>query len=608
MFSPSTVHVLPFDPHHGCDSARQYAGKYASKPEKWYYLETERDGVKDFLKCRTVGLCMAHNRLLNFHVVRSTKPVLFTPTSFVPEKDSKTEREPLHMKNYPDYPDPQYYLTLTPKYFFRHESLRHLRIEQFNRYFALVGEGDAVKVGATVEDTNENEEEDEVAPETHHRHFDERTEALRPGTHLPASVKHVEGARRRQQARLAVSRVPFIEPLGMKREAFYEQRLLLSLPWYCPEKPAVVHDDAGQQDVEWCFAWTPPSPEELGGAVLCHQELRISTGRPISFEQLCADTEKELCRAQHDLVCACCAGDLASICKACLHAVGFHRCEKTRDASHLRWRKGTLHNGEMDIERVIYNLHRKGLPLHTLREKADAFVDASNLSREKADSIIQIIEQERGTVRVANDIAAGEVGADERARLSSRLTPAELQAELDKREAFLREGAEEGGVTDQWRVYSEIVKKIQAGEWLRMMVQASAGTGKSFLLTTVYLWCLVHGHQVKAAAPTGIAAANIEIEGTDVTAQTVHSMFDLDTAYQSKLDFAKLTHAKVAALMALKVLLLDEVSMMDTDCFTTIAALCSNLDHSRHPNAHGADSFGKMHVILFGDFKYLGAT
>ena len=54
MFSPATVHVLPFDPSHGADQARQYAGKYASKPEKWYYLETERGGVKDFLKCRTI--------------------------------------------------------------------------------------------------------------------------------------------------------------------------------------------------------------------------------------------------------------------------------------------------------------------------------------------------------------------------------------------------------------------------------------------------------------------------------------------------------------------------------------------------------------------------
>ena len=34
MFSPSTIHVLPFDPQHGSDNARVYAGKYASKPEK----------------------------------------------------------------------------------------------------------------------------------------------------------------------------------------------------------------------------------------------------------------------------------------------------------------------------------------------------------------------------------------------------------------------------------------------------------------------------------------------------------------------------------------------------------------------------------------------
>ena len=33
--------------------------------------------------------------------------------------------------------------------------------------------------------------------------------------------------------------------------------------------------------------------------------------------------------------------------------------------------------------------------------------------------------------------------------------------------------------------------------------QASAGTGKSFLLNTVYLYCLVHNRRCKAAAPTG---------------------------------------------------------------------------------------------------------
>ena len=41
--------------------------------------------------------------------------------------------------------------------------------------------------------------------------------------------------------------------------------------------------------------------------------------------------------------------------------------------------------------------------------------------------------------------------------------------------------------------------------------QASAGTGKSYLLSTIYLWCIVNGLNCKAAAPTGIAAANVEV-------------------------------------------------------------------------------------------------
>ena len=85
--------------------------------------------------------------------------------------------------------------------------------------------------------------------------------------------------------------------------------------------------------------------------------------------------------------------------------------------------------------------------------------------------------------------------------------------------------------------------------------------GKSFLLTTVYLYCLVHKIKVKAACPTGIAAANIEIEKTAVTATTIHNMFEFDGEYKSRLDFAKLTNAKVADLMTMEVLLLDEAPL-----------------------------------------------
>ena len=158
------------------------------------------------------------------------------------------------------------------------------------------------------------------------------------------------------------------------------------------------------------------------------------------------------------------------------------------------------------------------------------------------------------------------------------------------------------------RVYQYIIDCIQRGKYLRLMVQASAGTGKSFLLTTVFLWCIVNGKKAKAAAPTGIAAANVEIEGTDVCANTIHTMFDLDTEYKTKLDLAHMNNIKVLALMEMEVLLLDEVSMIDVDCWSTIVDLLSIIDHNRRPNADARvedDPFGCMHFVLFGDFKQL---
>ena len=59
MMSPSSINVLPFDTENGADSCRSYAAKYAAKAEAWFHMETVKDGIKDWLKCRCVGLCMA---------------------------------------------------------------------------------------------------------------------------------------------------------------------------------------------------------------------------------------------------------------------------------------------------------------------------------------------------------------------------------------------------------------------------------------------------------------------------------------------------------------------------------------------------------------------
>ena len=140
-FSPGTINVMPFDPEFGAEQSRLYACKYCGKPEPWYYTETRTPGeaanpVKTFLQSRNVGLCMCHNRLMGFRVVRSTRPTQYMYPKFaVPARD----RMPLPESYQSDsYPDPEFYLNNMQKYFFRPEELRDLRPGQFVRYFTSV--------------------------------------------------------------------------------------------------------------------------------------------------------------------------------------------------------------------------------------------------------------------------------------------------------------------------------------------------------------------------------------------------------------------------------------------------------------------------------------
>jgi len=448
VFSPSSVNCMPFDPQRGADHARSYATKYASKPEKWYVMETTKNDLKDWLKCRTVGLCMVFNRLLNFHVVRSTRPCQFTPACFIGKKEYRNLRDPGHVAKVPDYPDPKYYLTYTQKYFFRHASLRHLRVEQFTRYLAMAGEQDAGG-STTAEDTVED---DEAAPiDTAHRNYDEQMEATPQGAHFLANVKHVPGCRRRVQTRLGCSRVPFIEPIGASREDFYESKLVFGLPWYCPELPQVVVDEQGQQCTEYTFQWDPPC-DEIGGRRIDSEVLKLGRTH-VSFEVLCNRLETTFCDAELGVVCRCCNEEMeGSPCPSCRYATGFHIClNEHNNCGHHLWRKGSLHAGVLDVQRVLFNLHRKLLPLDALKSKAQGYVDANLITSELAERCIRVIESERGDEMYVNDLQGEAPAESTTTGLSTKLSPEQLDTLLTKREAMMRDGAVEGGVTDQWK-------------------------------------------------------------------------------------------------------------------------------------------------------------
>ena len=156
-------------------------------------------------------------------------------------------------------------------------------------------------------------------------------------------------------------------------------------------------------------------------------------------------------------------------------------------------------------------------------------MDASLCDHRAAQVMVKTIEGERGGEHIFNErhgVTEGEGGAagvgDDRP-IATKLNARQLAELLQQRELQMRQGSPDGQPTDQWRVYSEIIQDLASTERrLRMMVQASAGTGKSFLLTTIFLWCVVHGVACKAAAPTGIAGVLVGSARYLVVLQGVH--------------------------------------------------------------------------------------
>ena len=158
--------------------------------------------------------------------------------------------------------------------------------------------------------------------------------------------------------------------------------------------------------------------------------------------------------------------------------------------------------------------------------------------------------------------------------------------------------------TDQWLVYQEITQKMRENSKpLRIFLQASAGTGKSFLLETVYIWSFLKGHAVEACAPTGIAAARLRIPRTPVKAVTLHYLFGLNIKLESSIDLSKPEEQSTKRLRRMSLLIVDEVSMIDDDArgamkdqLTTVASFPTEPEHAgKRPQA---DDFGAAHIIF----------
>ena len=117
----------------------------------------------------------------------------------------------------------------------------HLKAAQFFRYFVHQKDSQKKELAMrTDEDTLVEADEGTILDDMCHRNFDLQCSRVGVGAVLKCAAElraKTASAKRRHNRDFCVARSAFLEPCGKDRDAFYEQRLLLGLPWHCYQKP-----------------------------------------------------------------------------------------------------------------------------------------------------------------------------------------------------------------------------------------------------------------------------------------------------------------------------------------------------------------------------------
>lgn len=120
------------------------------------------------------------------------------------------------------------------------------------------------------------------------------------------------------------------------------------------------------------------------------------------------------------------------------------------------------------------------------------------------------------------------------------------------------------------------------------------GAGKTYVLNQYVDWLLASDISVAITASTGIAA-------THIGGITIHSWSGIgarDTLTQYDLDSIMTSEKTVRRVKKARVLVIDEISMLDGRVLDMVESVCRGIKQS-------ADPFGGMQVILVGDFFQL---
>jgi hypothetical protein len=153
--------------------------------------------------------------------------------------------------------------------------------------------------------------------------------------------------------------------------------------------------------------------------------------------------------------------------------------------------------------------------------------------------------------------------------------------------------------THQRTIYDTITNDIDISRGY--IISGKAGTGKSFLLRCLMAFLIAHNIPYVVTASTGIAA-------TLIGGRTVHSCFRIFSNENTHVSNLSISDRQGAALSHIRVLFIDEITMLSSSIFDILNRKLRMLRGARlHSNLEDKP-FGGVIVILTGDLAQVPAV
>ena len=136
------------------------------------------------------------------------------------------------------------------------------------------------------------------------------------------------------------------------------------------------------------------------------------------------------------------------------------------------------------------------------------------------------------------------------------------------------------------------------GDTNNIFITGAAGCGKSFVLNEIIKWLLNtytndNDCEIGVTASTGAAAVLLD------NGRTLHSYLSIGTGIKSASElYSSMSKYVKEKLIKLKILIIDEISMINDILFTKISDYLSLIKNNDMP-------FGGVNLILVGDFHQL---